>query len=147
MTVADQAHQYETTVEWTSDRLGTLTTAGRPPIPAGAPPEFGGADNVWSPEHLYVAAVNSCVMLTFVAIAANSKVAFRKYTSSAAGTLQRVEGRGPVITRIVVKPRITIGPDVDRAKIERLIKMAEKNCYISNSLQSEVTLEAEIVVE
>ncbi|HXQ22863.1 MAG TPA: OsmC family protein [Candidatus Acidoferrales bacterium] len=145
--MADQAHEFETTVEWTSDRVGTLSTVGRPAIPMGAPPEFGGADNVWSPEHLCVAAVNSCVMLTFIAIAANSKVAFRTYTSSAAGTLERVEGRGPVITRIVVKPRITIAPDVDRAKVERIVKMAEKNCYISNSLQSAVTLEPEIVVE
>jgi organic hydroperoxide reductase OsmC/OhrA len=145
--MADQAHQYETTVEWTENRLGTLTTPGRPAIPTGTPPEFGGTADVWSPEHLCVAAVNSCVMLTFITIAGNSKVAFRKYTSSAAGTLERVEGRGPVITRIVVKPRITIGPDVDRAKVERIVKMAEKNCYISNSLHSEVTLEPEIIVE
>jgi organic hydroperoxide reductase OsmC/OhrA len=145
--MADQAHQYETTVKWTENRLGTLTTPGRPAIPTGAPPEFGGTADVWSPEHLCVAAVNSCVMLTFITIAGNSKVAFRKYASSAAGTLERVEGRGPVITRIVVKPRITIGPDVDRAKVERIVKMAEKNCYISNSLHSEVTLEPEIVVE
>lgn len=145
--MAGQAHEYETTVEWTSDRVGTLSAVGRPAIPTGAPPAFGGPDNVWSPEQLCVAAVNSCVMLSFVAIAANSKVAFRTYTSSATGTLERVEGRGPVITRIVVKPRITIAPDVDRAKVERIVKMAEKNCYISNSLQSAVTLEPEIVVE
>ena len=145
--MADEAHQYETTVEWTENRLGTLTAAGRPAIPAGAPPEFGGAADVWSPELLCVAAVNSCVMLTFIAIAANSKVTVRKYTSSATGTLERVEGRGPVITRVVVKPRITIGPDVDRAKVERIVKMAEKNCYISNSLQSAVTVEPEIIVE
>ena len=145
--MADQAHQYDTTVEWTGERLGTLATPGRPAIPTGAGPEFGGADNVWTPEHLCVAAVNVCVMLTFAAIAANSKVAFRKYSSSASGTLERVEGRGPVITRIVVRPRITVGPDVDRAKLERIIKMAEKHCYISNSLQSEVTLEPEIVIE
>jgi organic hydroperoxide reductase OsmC/OhrA len=145
--MADQIHEYETTVEWTDTHRGTVTAPSRPAIAMGAPLEFGGSDDVWSPEHLCVAAVSSCVMLTFIAIAANSKIPFRKYAASATGTLAKVEGRGPVITRIVVKPRITIGPDVDRARVERLIKMAEKSCYISNSLKAEVTLEPEIVVE
>ena len=52
-----------------------------------------------------------------------------------------------VITRVVVRPRIMIGPDVDRAKVERLVKMAEKSCYISNSLHAEVAVEPQIVVE
>ena len=145
--MADQVHQYETVVEWTGNRRGTLAAPQRPAILTGAPPEFGGSDDVWSPEHLCVAAVNSCVMLTFIAIAANSKVAFRSYSAAATGTLEKVEGRGPVITRVVVKPRIAIGPEVDRGKVERLVKMAEKNCFISNSLNATVTLEPEIVVE
>ncbi len=143
----DQTHQYETTVEWTEHRRGTLAAPSRPAIPTGAPPEFGGTSDVWSPEHLCVAAVNSCVMLTFIAIAANSKVAFKKYSAAASGTLEKVEGRGMEITRVVVKPRITIGPDGDRAKVERLVKMAERSCFISNSLKAQVTLEPEISVE
>ena len=145
--MADEAHQYETTVEWIDNRRGTLTAPQRPAVAIGAPPEFGGPADAWSPEQLCVAAVNACIMATFLAIAANSKLTFRKYSASATGTLEKVEGRGPVITRIVVKPRITIGPDVDRGRVERILKMSEKNCYISNSLQSQVTLEAEIVVE
>jgi organic hydroperoxide reductase OsmC/OhrA len=145
--MAEQTHQYETTVEWTDSRRGTMAAPPRPRIAVGAPPEFGGTDDVWSPEDLCVAAVNACVMLTFIAIAANSKVPFRKYSSAATGTLEKVEGRGLVITRVVVRPRITIAADVDRAKVERLVRMAEKNCFISNSLKSEVTLEPEIAVE
>jgi organic hydroperoxide reductase OsmC/OhrA len=145
--MADQVHHYATSVEWTTGRNGTVTAAPRPPIAMGAPTDFGGSDDVWSPEHLCVAAVNSCVMLTFIAIAANSKIAFRKYSAAATGTLEKVEGRPMAITRVLVKPRITIGPDVDRSKVERLVKMAEKNCFISNSLNAPVSVEAEIVVE
>jgi organic hydroperoxide reductase OsmC/OhrA len=144
--MADERRDYDTTVSWTQARQGTLEARGRPPVAIGAPPEFGGSDDVWSPEDLCVAAVNACVMLTFVAIAQNSKVALKAYTAAATGSLERVEGRGPVITRILVKPRITIGPEVDRGKVERLIKMAEKNCFVSNSLNAEVRLEPEIVV-
>lgn len=145
--MADQVHQYETAVSWTEGRQGTLSTPGRPQISIGAPPEFGGPENVWSPEQLCVGAVNACVMATFIAIAANSKVPFRQYSATARGTLEKVEGRGPVLTRIVVKPRIVVGPEIDHGRVERIIKMAEKNCYISNSLQTAVSLEAEIVTE
>jgi organic hydroperoxide reductase OsmC/OhrA len=112
----------------------------------GAPPEFGGSDDVWSPEHLFVAAVNACVMLTFVALAQNSKLPIKGYTASATGTLEKVDDRGPVITHVVVKPRIVIGPEVDRVRVERVIKMAEARCFISNSLNGEVRLDPEIVV-
>jgi organic hydroperoxide reductase OsmC/OhrA len=145
--MADQAHDFATAVEWTAGLNGTVTAAARPPIAMGAPPEFGGRDDVWSPEHLCVAAVNSCVLLTFMTIATNSKITFRKYSATATGTLEKVEGRGMVITRVRVKPHITIGPDVDRGKVERVVKMAEKHCFISNSLNATVSVDPDIVVE
>src|SRR5262245_20352165 len=107
--MAEAVHLYETNVVWTGGTRGTVAAPPRATIAAGAPPEFGGTDEVWSPEHLCVAAVNTCVMLTFATIANNSKVPFRAYASSAVGTLEKVEGRGPVITRVVVKPRVTVG--------------------------------------
>lgn len=145
--MAEQPHHYETMVEWTENRRGSLTASGRPTVAVGAPPEFGGTADVWSPEHLCVAAVNTCIMLTFLAIAANSKVPIRKYAAAATGTLDKVEGRGQVITAVLVKPRISIDAAVDRGKIERLLAMAEKHCFISNSLTAAVRLEPEIVVE
>jgi organic hydroperoxide reductase OsmC/OhrA len=125
--MAEQTHHYDTAIESTSTTRGAITVTGRPPIAIGAPPEFGGTDDVWSPEHLLVAAVNACVMLTFETIAANSKLPFRSYSASATGTLEKVEGRGREITRVVVRPRIAVAPDVDRAKVERLVQMAEKH--------------------
>ncbi len=144
--MTEPAHAYETRIEWTAALTGTLTATDRPPIHAGAPPEFGGTAEAWSPEHLVVAAVNACVMLTFAAIAANSKVPFRSYAASAVGTLERVDERGPVLTRIAVTPRIVIAPEVDRGRVERMVAMAEKRCYVSNSLTATVTIDAEIVV-
>jgi len=145
--MAEHTHHFDTAIEHTESKRGTITVAGRSPIAAGAPPQFGGTDAVWSPEHLCVAAVDACVMLTFEVIAGNSKLPFRSYTSSATGTLEKVEGQGLEITRVVVKPRITVGPDVERAKVDRIVRMAEKNCYISNSLKAAVTVEPEVVVE
>jgi organic hydroperoxide reductase OsmC/OhrA len=144
--VADQRHEYQTTVEWAEARQGRIAAKGRPAVSIGAGSEFGGTDDVWTPEHLCVAAVNGCVMLTFLTIAQNSKLAIKGYTASAIGALEKVDDRGPVITHVVVKPRITVGPEVDRGRVERMIKMAEQRCYISNSLSGNVRLEPEIVV-
>ncbi len=143
----DQVHLYETSVQWAEARRGGLESPGRPTVAIGAPPEFGGTPDVWSPEHLCVAAVNACVMLTFLTIASNSKVPIRSYTATATGTLEKVEGRGFEITRIDVRPRVAIGADVDRAKVERLLQMAERNCYVSNSLKGTVAIHPELTVE
>jgi len=144
--VSDKALIYESQVTWDTQRRGLAEEEARPVLAVGAPPEFGGSDDVWSPEHLTVAAVNTCMMLTFIAIAENSKLRFSGYRSSAMATLEKVDGRGPVITRVNVYPRITIPPDTDRGRLERVLQMTKKNCFISNSLNADVTLEAEIVI-
>jgi organic hydroperoxide reductase OsmC/OhrA len=139
-------HHYETAAVWTGDRRGTLSAPNRPTISFGAPPEFAGTDDVWSPEHLCVAAVNTCTVLTLVAVAANSRVPIKGCAASAQGTLEKVEGRGAVITRVHVKLTVTVGPDVARDKLDRILELAEKNCFVSNSLQAAVTVEHDVVV-
>lgn len=138
-------HSYETEVRWHSEMRGEVRSGDRATIAVGAPPDFHGTADVWSPEHLAVAAVNTCMMLTFITIAANSKLEFEAYTAAASGILEKVEGRGMVITRITVRPRITLKAGTDRAKAERVLRMTEKGCFISNSLKAEVKLEPELV--
>jgi organic hydroperoxide reductase OsmC/OhrA len=143
--MADTEHSYASTVAWTSERRGHAEADGRSTIDVGAPAEFGGTNDVWSPEHLAVAAVNTCMMLTFIAVAHNSKVSFTAYTSDAVGTLGKVEGRGTALTTIVVRARITVPADTDRSRLDRVLQLTKKNCFISNSLNSEVTFAPEIV--
>jgi len=46
-------------------------------LDVATPPQFPkGIERVWSPEHLFTAAVNSCLMTTFLSIAENSKLEF-----------------------------------------------------------------------
>ena len=65
---------YETEIEWTKEKEGQICGSSLPAVTVGAPPEFKGREGVWSPEHLFVASLNTCFMLTFLAIAENSKV-------------------------------------------------------------------------
>jgi organic hydroperoxide reductase OsmC/OhrA len=71
-------HYYNTSVSWSEGRIGQISEPTLPTIQVATPPEFPkGVPNYWSPEHLFVAAANVCLMTTFLAIAENSKLEFQ----------------------------------------------------------------------
>lgn len=139
-------HFYTTNVEWKQDRIGVLSEPTLPSIEVATPPEFPkGVPNIWSPEHLYVAATNVCLMTTFLAIAENTKLEFISYTAEGIAKLEKVDGRF-MISEITLKPVIKIVNPEDKDKAEKLIHKAESACLISNSMKTKVILEPEIVI-
>ena len=141
-----ETHSYRTSVRWTGERKATLGADGLPALEVATPPDFpGGHPGIWSPEHLYTAAAEVCLMTTFLAIAANSKLEFRSYESSAEGVLEKTE-TGYLMTRIVLRPHVVVSDAalVDRAR--RILEKAEKHCLISNSMKTAVELVADVTV-
>ena len=66
----DNVHYYNTIVEWKEGRRGVLSAPDMTSFEVATPPEFSkGVPNTWSPEHLFVASANICLMTTFLAIA------------------------------------------------------------------------------
>src|SRR5580765_415230 len=94
MATATLPYFYETEVEWTDQRRGDLESPGLASLEVASPPEFQGHEGVWTPEHYFVAAVNSCFMTTFLAIAEMSKLEFLSFDCKAVGKLEKVEGIG-----------------------------------------------------
>lgn len=144
MSVRAKSFKYATSVRWTGEKKGALTAAGKPPVEVATPPEFKGHEGFWSPEDLYVASVNVCIMSTFLAFAGRAALDFTEYESEAEGLLEFVEGRF-LFTKIVVRPRIALRSGEERAKAEEILRKAEKNCLVSNSIRTEVTLEPTFV--
>ncbi len=142
----DEKYLYSTEVEWTRERQGDLCSSVLPCLHIDAPPEFKGHDGAWTPEHLFVGAVNSCFMTTFLAIAENSKLDFVSFKAAADGKLEKLEGQGFVMTEITLRPQLTIRDSRDTARASRILEKAEKHCLISNSIKSAVHLEPEIQV-
>jgi organic hydroperoxide reductase OsmC/OhrA len=93
---------YETRVDWTGEKAGALRAAGLPTIEVAPPPEFRGTEGVWTPEHLFVAAVNSCFMTTFLAIAELSKLEFVSFHCRSVGLLEKLESAGYQITEMTL---------------------------------------------
>ena len=140
----ENSYFYNTEVEWTGERHGDLRAPVLPNLQVDAPPEFKGHDGVWTPEHLFVAAVNSCFMTTFLAIAENSKLEFESFKADAKGKLQKLEGQGFIMTEVELHPKLVISHARDAERANRILEKAEKNCLISNSIKSETKLVPEI---
>jgi peroxiredoxin-like protein len=138
---------YETEVEWLGQKRGRLCSPALPDLEVATPPEFNGHENTWSPEHLFVAGVNSCFMTTFLAIAELSKLDFAGFSVNAVGKLEKVEGRGFAITEVTLRPRLSLRREQDVERAGRLLEKAERNCLVSNSINSTVRLDPEIFVE
>ncbi len=138
-----KVYLYQTSVRWTEQRKGMISCAGKPDVQVATPPEFKGHENIWSPEDLFVASANVCLMTTFLAVAERAGLAFSSYESTAEGRLEIVEGKFQ-FTAITIRPSITLKSGGDAAKAKELIEKAEHNCLISNSMKATVTLEPTI---
>ena len=143
MEVRSKVYTYRTALKWTEQKKGTISSSGKPDIQVATPPEFKGHEGIWSPEDLYIAAANTCVMTTFLALAERAGLAFASYECEAEGRLELVDGKFQV-TRITLRPRITLVSGGDVGKAKELIEKAEANCLISNSMKTGVTLEPTI---
>ena len=135
---------YETEVEWKKEKEGQIGGSSLPAVTVGAPPEFKGREGIWSPEQLFVASLNTCYMLTFLAIAENSKVALVSFSSTAKGKLEKAPGSSYQITEIVVKPRVVIASANDLGRLPRILDKAKENCFVSNSIKSAIKIEPEV---
>ena len=84
---------------------------------------------------LFVAAVASCLMTTFRAIAAASGLEVVEYSDSAEGVLEQ-EGSLFRVAEITLRPRVVIPGPEKADKALRLLHKAENACLISRSVNS-----------
>ncbi len=143
-----ESHDYEIQIVSTGARSGVMESEEDrlPSLYVASPPEFGGPEAVWSPEHLFVASVAACLMTTFRAIAEISKLEIIEYTDEAVGHLQRGDDRLYSIDKIILRPKVVIGADEDLEKTRRLLRKAGETCLISRSVSSEIVLDAQVLV-
>jgi peroxiredoxin-like protein len=139
-------HSYLVNLKWNEGRIGEISSPElNSKIEIATPPQFpNGVDGIWSPEHLFTAAVNSCFMTTFLSIAENSRLEFTEFSCSAIGNLDQIDGKF-LMTEIILNPVLVITKEADRGKAERVLEKSEKACLISNSIKSNVILNPTIL--
>lgn len=135
------SHQYNVNLKWNAERVGEVSSPElNSKIEVATPPQFPkGVEGVWSPEHFFTAAVNSCFMTTFLAIAENSRLEFKEFNCNAVGILDQVDGKF-LMTEVILSPTLVITKEDDKEKALRVLDKSEKACLISNSINSKVSL-------
>ncbi|TMJ15867.1 MAG: OsmC family protein [Alphaproteobacteria bacterium] len=129
--------RYSRAHEWRFDGGAVVHASASPsivPVPLSDP---AGVD----PEEALVASVSSCHMLWFLDFARHAGVEVLSYRDEAEGTMGRNEFGRPALTRIVLRPRIAYAADPGAEEIARLHHAAHENCFIANSLRTEVVVE------
>ena len=143
----ENQYSYTTEIEWICEREGVLSAPALPDLIIDAPPEFKGHEGFWTPEHLFVASLNSCFMTTFLAIAENSKFDFVSLRIEATGKLEKPDGQGLMITEITLQPRLVLSDERHTERALRILQKAESACLIANSMKTQIKLEPVIIVE
>ena len=136
-------HRYQVQLDWPGRGGAALRAGSRPSIIGGAPPEFGGGDSWWSPEHLLLSSLSLCLMTTFEAVAAKARLAVDGYRCQTEGVLDRTEG-GLGFTSLRLRIEVQVDP-ADTERAQTLMTKAKKHCLVAAALRPVVDIEVMVL--
>jgi len=111
-------------------------------VPASSAPKFLGDPGRVDPEEAFVASVSACHMLTFIAICARKRLTVLSYEDDAVGYLEPREDKKLWMSRVTLRPRIVFdGESPDDVTLARLHDSSHRNCFVANSVKTDVTVE------
>jgi organic hydroperoxide reductase OsmC/OhrA len=95
------------------------------------------------PEEAFVASLASCHMLWFLSLAAQEGFRVDRYEDDAEGILEKGADGRVAVTRVTLRPATDFSgaKQPAAADIERLHHRAHEECFIANSVKSEVRCE------
>jgi organic hydroperoxide reductase OsmC/OhrA len=111
-------------------------------VQGSASPQSRGEPDCVDPEEAFVAAISSCHLLTFLAIAARMKLVVDSYEDRAVGHMAKNEDGKMAVTRVDLYPRVTFAPgtNIDDHKLARMHHEAHEHCFIANSVKTEIAV-------
>ena len=159
MSAADnKSHHYAARLVWDGN-LGNGTSTytgygrkyrvqfdGKPDLPGSADPIFRGDANIYNPEDLFVAALSSCHLLSYLALCARSKINVVAYEDEASGTMVMRPDGGGKFESVTLRPSVTIAAGSDEKRAMELHETAHDMCFIAASVSVPVRHEPQIQV-
>jgi organic hydroperoxide reductase OsmC/OhrA len=149
-------HRYKVRCQWSGstgagyevyDRAHTASASpASHRLQLSADPAFRGDPDLLNPEQLVVVAAASCQLLSFLAVAARARVDVLGYDDEGVGVMP--EDDPPVRLRsISLRPTIRVAAGTSEDRVRHLVEVAHRECYIANSLHTEVLVEPTVVIE
>jgi len=127
----------------TYTRQYLVKSPGKPDFIGTAAPAFFGSHYHYNPEDLLVVSLSACHMLSYLALASNSKIQVLSYQDSAVGEMF-TENKITKFKEVILKPVIKISKESDAAKAESLHEKAHEICFIANSVNFPVHIQPTI---
>ena len=128
-------------------RRHTMTFDGGAVVPGSSSPHvvpvpMSGASAV-DPEEAFVASLSTCHMLWFLSIAGKRKFCVDRYVDSAVGIMACNSAGKVAMTVVTLRPDVRFSGAVlpTREEILRLHHEAHDECFIANSVKTEVLCE------
>ncbi|MGL4614818.1 MAG: OsmC family protein [Shewanella sp.] len=141
---------FNLTVNWQSTpvedgefcRDHSITFGSGQTITASSAPEYKGNERHVNPEESLLAALSSCHMLTFLAIAHLKRLPVLSYVDNATAELGKNSAGKLAITKMVLNPVVTFaeGVDITQDTLEKIHEKAHANCFIANSLATDIQI-------
>jgi organic hydroperoxide reductase OsmC/OhrA len=99
------------------------------------------------PEEAFVASLASCHMLWFLSIAAKRRFCVDDYRDNASGLMQANDSGKLFIALVTLRPTASFSGErlPSREQIEQMHQQAHDECFIANSVKSEVRCEPHFI--
>ena len=113
---------------------------------AGSVPEYGGKENEINPEQSLAAAISSCHMMTFLALAAKMHWPVKSYKDKAYAFLGKNSKGKMCVNKIELNLNITFNADfsVSKEEMDKMQDRSHRYCFVANSLSEEVEIKINI---
>ncbi|MFN3880476.1 MAG: OsmC family protein [Nitrincola lacisaponensis] len=132
-------NQYSRGHVWEFDGGVSVPASSSPHV---VPLPYSVAANV-DPEEAFVASLSSCHMLFFLSIAAKKRYVVESYTDDAIGIMEKDQSGKISMTKVTLRPKVVFAGDriPSREDLEKIHHMSHEQCFIANSVKTEVTTE------
>lgn len=126
----------------TYSRNHVATLNGGQDLALSAATDYKGDPDCADPEQLFLTALASCHMLTFLAIAEVKGYRVERYRDTPIAHLEKNTAGRLAVTRIELSPLVSFSGDKqpDEAALVKLHDGAHRNCFIANSITTQVTV-------
>ena len=147
--------EYQVSLKWESDsedfsykkytRTHEWTFGGGTRVKASAAPEYLGKTELVNPEEAFAASLASCHLLTFLAIASYKNFQVESYNDEITAVVAKNENHKLAVTKVILRPKVKFNGDKspEKAELKKMHDKAHEECFISNSVSTEVVIDLE----
>jgi organic hydroperoxide reductase OsmC/OhrA len=154
----EKLHHYKVEIQWTGNKgSGTdhythyerdynVIIGSKPILHGSSDPAFRGDEEKYNPEDLLLSALSSCHMLWYLHLCSVEGVVVEEYTDHSTGIMEERKDGSGCFTEVVLNPRVIVSLESMLSKATELHTIANKMCFIANSVNFPVKHFPEIIV-